>query len=47
MRNDAAIQALAEGRHGDPFAILGAHDGPGGKTVLTFQPGAKLSLIHI
>ena len=41
MRNDAAIQALAEGRHGDPFAILGAHDGTGGKTVLTFQPGAK------
>ncbi|WP_145140575.1 1,4-alpha-glucan branching protein GlgB [Roseomonas gilardii] len=41
MRNDAAIQALIEGRHGDPFAILGAHDGPGGKTVLTFQPGAK------
>ena len=41
MRTDAAIQALIEGRHGDPFAILGAHDGPRGKTVLTFQPGAK------
>jgi 1,4-alpha-glucan branching enzyme len=32
----SAIEALAAGRHGDPFAILGPHDG-----VLTvFQPGA-------
>ncbi|MFH5925849.1 1,4-alpha-glucan branching protein GlgB [Roseomonas xinghualingensis] len=33
---DAALDAIAEGRHGDPFAVLGPH---GGK-VRTFQPGA-------
>ena len=33
--NDA-LQAIAEGRHGDPFAVLGRHDG----VVRTFQPGA-------
>ncbi|MCR0983044.1 1,4-alpha-glucan branching protein GlgB [Roseomonas populi] len=33
--NDA-FDAIAEGRHGDPFAVLGRHGG----TVRTFQPGA-------
>lgn len=33
--NDALL-AIAEGRHGDPFAVLGRHDG----LVRTFQPGA-------
>jgi 1,4-alpha-glucan branching enzyme len=31
-----ALQAIVEGRHGDPFAVLGPHDG----VVRTFQPGA-------
>ncbi|MBB5694576.1 1,4-alpha-glucan branching protein GlgB [Muricoccus pecuniae] len=31
-----AIQAIVEGRHGDPFAVLGAHGG----RVRSFQPGA-------
>ncbi|WP_043831754.1 1,4-alpha-glucan branching protein GlgB [Muricoccus aerilatus] len=31
-----AIQAIVEGRHGDPFAVLGRHGG----VVRTFQPGA-------
>jgi 1,4-alpha-glucan branching enzyme len=38
--NDAmndAIGALVEGRHGDPFAVLGRHDG----LVRSFQPGAS------
>ncbi|WP_170182832.1 1,4-alpha-glucan branching protein GlgB [Muricoccus nepalensis] len=33
---DPALQAIAEGRHGDPFAVLGRHGG----VVRTFQPGA-------
>ncbi|MBP0491289.1 1,4-alpha-glucan branching protein GlgB [Roseomonas indoligenes] len=33
--NDA-FNAIAEGRHGDPFAVLGRHGG----TVRSFQPGA-------
>jgi 1,4-alpha-glucan branching enzyme len=33
---DAALDAIAEGRHGDPFAVLGRHDG----ILRTFQPGA-------
>ncbi|WP_426955843.1 1,4-alpha-glucan branching protein GlgB [Muricoccus radiodurans] len=30
-------EAILEGRHGDPFAVLGAHDG----ILRTFQPGAR------
>jgi 1,4-alpha-glucan branching enzyme len=33
---DAALDAIAEGRHGDPFAVLGRHEG----ILRTFQPGA-------
>ncbi|TVQ34725.1 MAG: 1,4-alpha-glucan branching protein GlgB [Geminicoccaceae bacterium] len=31
------VRALVEGRHGDPFAVLGRH----GRLIRTFQPGAK------
>ncbi len=31
------LDALAEGRHGDPFAVLGVHGG----VLRTFQPGAR------
>jgi 1,4-alpha-glucan branching enzyme len=31
------VAAILEARLGDPFAVLGAHDG----AVLTFQPGAR------
>ncbi|SNB68452.1 1,4-alpha-glucan branching enzyme [Arboricoccus pini] len=38
----AAVAALVEGRHGDPFAILGMHGGNGQPLVVrTFQPGAR------
>lgn len=38
----AAVAALVEGRHGDPFAILGMHGGSGQPLVVrTFQPGAR------
>ncbi len=30
MLEAAAVQALTEARHGDPFAVLGLHPGPGG-----------------
>jgi 1,4-alpha-glucan branching enzyme len=36
----AAAEAM-EGRLTDPFGLLGAHDGPAGKLVRSFQPGAE------
>ncbi|RTL67353.1 MAG: 1,4-alpha-glucan branching protein GlgB [Hyphomicrobiales bacterium] len=36
-----AVQAIADGRHGAPFDVLGPHEGPGGTTTIgTFQPEA-------
>ncbi len=39
--SDEAVMALAEGRHGDPFAVLGPH--PAGDTVIVraLLPGAR------
>ncbi|WP_284945525.1 1,4-alpha-glucan branching protein GlgB [Acidisoma cladoniae] len=36
----AAVDAIVNARHGDPFSILGPHDCEGGCAVRTFQPGA-------
>lgn len=36
-----AIEALIAGQHGDPFSILGPHDGSGARIVRTFFPGAE------
>lgn len=36
-----AARAIAEGRHGDPFAILGPQKVPGGWRVAAFVPGAE------
>lgn len=36
----AAVQALMEGRHGDPFALLGPHRVGEATVVRTLQPGA-------
>ena len=39
--NPGAAEAIVTGRHGDPFAILGPHEGPGGGTVVrAFAPHA-------
>ncbi len=35
-----AVEAIVEGRHGDPFAVLGPHDVGNRCFVRTFQPGA-------
>ena len=37
----AAISALLEGRHADPFSLLGAHAGPGGTFARAVLPGAQ------
>jgi 1,4-alpha-glucan branching enzyme len=37
---DTQFQALAEGRHNNPFAILGPHREGGGRVVRTLQPQA-------
>ncbi len=37
----AALQALADGRHSDPFALLGPHREKGKRIVRTLQPGAR------
>jgi 1,4-alpha-glucan branching enzyme len=36
-----ATQALVDGRHGDPFSILGPHEGPAGRVVRVLAPGAQ------
>ncbi|MFP3386608.1 GlgB N-terminal domain-containing protein, partial [Tritonibacter sp. SIMBA_163] len=36
----AALQALVEGRHGDPFTILGRHPVGNTNVVRAFLPGA-------
>ena len=42
MLDAAALQALQQGRHGDPFAVLGLHgDGQGGTWLRAFLPGAR------
>ena len=37
----AAISALLEGRHADPFSLLGPHEGPAGTFVRAILPGAE------
>ncbi len=36
-----AVQALVHARHGDPFAVLGRHETPGGWAVRAMLPGAE------
>jgi 1,4-alpha-glucan branching enzyme len=36
-----AIEALVDGLHGDPFALLGPHEAPNGVVIRTLQPGAQ------
>jgi len=36
-----ALDALLEGRHPDPFSLLGAHAGPGGTFARVWIPGAE------
>ena len=49
-RLDAALEAVLEGRHGDPFGVLGPHIGQAGHLVVrALQPGAlsmELDLRH-
>ena len=41
MSNAESLKALARGRHGDPFALLGVHSDNGKRIVRTLQPGAQ------
>ena len=41
MSDPASLDALARGRHRDPFGLLGVHRELGKRVVRTFQPGAK------
>ena len=36
-----AVQALVEGRHGDPFSVLGPHGSADGRVLRVFLPGAR------
>ncbi len=40
LLDEGAARALAEGRHGDPFAVLGPHRVKGGTLITVFLPGA-------
>jgi 1,4-alpha-glucan branching enzyme len=39
--SESALARLAEGRHSDPFALLGPHTTPSGTLVRTLQPAAR------
>jgi 1,4-alpha-glucan branching enzyme len=39
--DNATISALVDGRHGDPFAVLGPHAAPTGVVVRALLPGAR------
>ena len=41
-----AIRALLEGRHDDPFSLLGVFAGPGGTFARAFIPGAETAEAH-
>ena len=41
-----AIQALLEGRHADPFSLLGPHAGPSGTFARVWIPGAETAEAH-
>ena len=40
LTDEAAIAAIVDGRHGDPFSILGPHMTPRGLAIRTLRPGA-------
>jgi 1,4-alpha-glucan branching enzyme len=47
MTDTASLKALVEGRHDNPFALLGIHRERGRRIVRTLQPGAaKVQLIN-
>jgi 1,4-alpha-glucan branching enzyme len=37
----ATVEAIVEGRHDDPFAVLGVHEAGGAVVVRAFVPGAE------
>jgi 1,4-alpha-glucan branching enzyme len=39
--DQGATQALSQGSHGNPFAVLGPHDVEGGRIIRAFLPGAS------
>src|ERR1700735_4279730 len=41
-----ALEALLQGRHTDPFSLLGAHAGPGGTYARVWIPGAERAEAH-
>jgi 1,4-alpha-glucan branching enzyme len=41
MLSDASLQLLQEGRHGDPFSVLGLHESKGKLTLRALIPGAQ------
>ena len=40
-KHQAAMESLVDGRHGDPFSLLGVHKAGGVRLVRTFQPTAS------
>jgi 1,4-alpha-glucan branching enzyme len=47
VKNDVEIDALLNGRHTDPFALLGPHPVPGGWVIRFFIPWAAEASIDI
>lgn len=40
MLSQAAIESLQQGRHGDPFSVLGLHEDGAGLTLRVLLPAA-------
>ena len=46
MAHAADFDLVCQGRHGDPFAVLGPHrDAAGGLVVRAFLPGARAVVV--
>ena len=41
------LAALLQGRHADPFAVLGPHEVKGGLAIRVFRPGAERIEVHL
>ncbi|WP_082537166.1 MULTISPECIES: 1,4-alpha-glucan branching protein GlgB [unclassified Aureimonas] len=42
---EGALRAILEGRHRDPFSLLGPHEAEGGLVVRVFRPGAETAVV--
>jgi len=42
--DDGTVAAIVSGEHGDPFAVLGMHEAPGGYGAPVVRPGYRIGV---